>query len=314
MRKDFEEKLSYYYFNIKSYKWRIFYEEKEKNIYTNKFWYLNTYKSLGSHWLQESIEKLPLNRENYVLVNLSANAGYYEKEVYENHFKKYTPTYYIGDIVASKLINTKATTSRQFHYIEGDNNAITMQPSKIPDKANILIDCKGALWHTIADKKSNKKQLLLLLENYSELLNNSGVLLIDYYKINFIKFFFQNLKWTLKKYNDKPTFIDCFGELSTYAYLINLYGRKNIDTLLKPLNIKEDRPYFPLSKIMDTAYISKDNFEKLIEITKSTSELKFTFAKFKRLIKFVFLCLATISVAFFIIFLLILGCIFFVKM
>ena len=166
-------------------------KKKKKNIYTNKFWYLNTYKSLGSHWLQESIEKLPLNRENYVLVNLSANAGYYEKEVYENHFRKYTPTYYIGDIVASKLINTKATTSRQFHYIEGDNNAITMQPSKIPDKANILIDCKGALWHTIADKKSNKKQLLLLLENYSELLNNSGVLLIDYYKINFIKFFFQ---------------------------------------------------------------------------------------------------------------------------
>lgn len=38
-------------------------KKKKKNIYTNKFWYLNTYKSLGSHWLQESIEKLPLTHQ-----------------------------------------------------------------------------------------------------------------------------------------------------------------------------------------------------------------------------------------------------------
>lgn len=81
-------------------------KKKKKNIYTNKFWYLNTYKSLGSHWLQESIEKLPLNRENYVLVNLSANAGYYEKEVYENHFKKFNnpPVF---SIVVSIVVNDK---------------------------------------------------------------------------------------------------------------------------------------------------------------------------------------------------------------
>lgn len=39
---------------------------------------------------------------------------------------------------------------------------------------------------------------------------------------------------------------------------------------------------------MDTAYISKDDLDKLIEITKNTPKWKFAFAKFKRLIKAVF--------------------------
>lgn len=284
-------------------------KKKKNSIYVNRFWYLNTYKSLGSHWLIKSIEKLNL-KKNYVFINLSANAGYYEKDVYEKHLSQYASTYYIGDIEASKLKDKKVDSFKQFNYIQGNNNAVNMDISIIPDKADILMDCKGALWHTIADKQSGKEQLIQLLENYSKLLNDSGVLLMDYYKTTYVKFFFQNLKWTFRRYNKKQTFINCFGELSTYSYLVDLYGRKNINALLKPLNIKEEIPYYPLSKIMDTAYISKDDLDKLIELTKSTPKWRFTFAKFKRLIKAVFLSLVTIIVALFIVGLLILDCIF----
>lgn len=284
-------------------------KKEKKSIYVNRFWYLNTYKSLGSHWLIKSIEKLNL-KKNYVFINLSANAGYYEKDVYEKHFSQYDPTYYIGDIEASKLKDKKVDSFKQFNYIQGDNNAVTMDVSIIPDKADILMDCKGALWHTIADKKSGKEQLVQLLENYSKLLNDSGVLLMDYYKTTYVKFFFESLKWTFRRYNKKQTFINCFGELSTYSYLVDLYGRKTINALLNPLNIKEKVPYFPLSKIMDTAYISKDDLDKLIEITKNTPKWRFAFAKFKRLIKVLFLSFVTITVFLFIIGLLILYCVF----
>lgn len=287
-------------------------KKKKKSIYENSFWYLNTYKSLGSEWLIKSIEALN-PKKNYVLVNLSANAGYYEMDAYNKHFNQYNPTYYVGDIKASKLKDKKVVSFNHFNYIQGDNNAVTMDISFMPDKADILLDCKGALWHTMDDKKSSKQQLIKLLENYLNLLNNSGVLLIDYYKINYVKYFYQNLKWTFKQYNKKQTFIDCFGELSTYSYLVDLYGRKTVNALLKPLNVKEKIPYFPLSKIMDTAYITKDDLGKLLEITKNTTKQKFAFAKFKRPFKAVFLSLVTISIIIFIIFLLILDCIFIFK-
>lgn len=287
-------------------------KKKKKSFYENSFWYLNTYKSLGSEWLIKSIESLKPPKK-YVLVNLSANAGYYERDVYNEHFNQYAPIYYVGDIEASKLKDKKLGSFNQFNYIQGDNNAITMDVSIIPNKADILLDCKGALWHTIVNKKSSKEQLIKLLENYSNLLNDSGVLLIDYYKLNYVKYFYQNLKWTFKRYNKKQTFIDCFGELSTYFYLVNLYGRKDIATLLKPLNVKKEIPYFPLSKGMDTAYISKKNLNKLIEITKNTAKWKFTFAKWKRIFKAVFFLLVTITIFIFIIGFPTLACIFTIK-
>lgn len=257
---------------------------KMNKFYAERFWYRNTYESLGSRWLMNSIEKLKV-KNNYVFINLSANAGCYERDVYEKHFSQYNPTYYIGDVMASKLKDKKVDSFKQFNYIPGDNNAITMDISIILDKADILMDCKGALWHAIADRKRDKAQLIQLLENYSKLLNDSGVLLMDYYKTTCVEDILQLLKWIFGRYRRRKTSVNCFGELSTYAYLINLYGRKNIDTLLKPLNIKEEIPGYPLSKIMDTAYISKEDLDELIEITNSLPEQNFCLVGIKRCIK-----------------------------
>lgn len=245
----------------------------KENFYEKSKWYINTYNALGCNWIISSIEKLNL-KENYIFVNLSANAGYYERDAYKIHYRKYNPTYYIGDIVASKLNVVKSF--EQFNYIQGNNDAVTMDTSKIPNKADIIVDCKGALWHTLVDRKSGKKQLISLLENYCDLMNDTGVLLIDFYEIEIIKFIFQKIQWKFKGNNKKITSIDCFGELSTYHYLTNLCGKKGIDKLL---NTKKEITAYPLASIMDTAYISKNDLEKLIEKIEKIPSWRFVFEK-----------------------------------
>lgn len=255
--------------------------KKKKSFYETSYWYINTYNSLGSSWLIKSIEKLDL-KKNYIFINLSANSGRYEKDVYNMHFDQYYPTYYIGDKEASKLKDEKEKSYEHFYYIQGDNDAVTMDISTIPVKADILLDCKGALWHTVVDKKSGKErkvQLLQLLENYSNLLKDTGVLLIDCYKGDFFVSFCHDIEWTMKGLKKRLGKVTHFGELSTYSYLVDLYGGTNINGLLEPLNIKQKIPEYPLSEIMDTAYISKDNLKKLIEKTKKMPNLKFAYVK-----------------------------------
>ena len=70
-----------------------------KSLYTEKHWYINTYNSLGSEWLINSLNRLNLPK-GYVFVNLSANAGYYERDAYLVHKEEYNPRYYIGDLYA----------------------------------------------------------------------------------------------------------------------------------------------------------------------------------------------------------------------
>ena len=169
----------------------MFKKKKKESIYVNQFWYSNTYYSLGSEWLRKSLERIPLS-ENYVFVNLSANAGYYEKDVYEKHKGSYNPTYYIGDIEASRLIDEKIESTEHFIYLKGDNNAAKMDVNIVPEKADVILDCKGALWHTIADKNTGIKELSQLLDNYVTLLkSDSSILLLDYYKISYVKYFFK---------------------------------------------------------------------------------------------------------------------------
>lgn len=262
--------------------------KKGSEDYTSSYWYQNNCYSLGSQWLIRSIEKLDI-KQNYVLVSLSANAGYYEKEVYEKHAGSYNPTYYIGDRSASTLKDPKVESFDQFYYIQGDNDVVTMDITIIPVKADILLDTKGALWYALQGSSSSKEQLIQLLEQYSQLLNNSGILLLDFYYTHPVKYYFQKLYWNYKKPNKKPTILKCFGELSTYYYLVNLYGRKTINTLLKPLNIRENLPNYPLSKRMNTAYLSKNDLQYLIEITEHIPQWKFVLSKVKMKIEYVLL-------------------------
>lgn len=76
--------------------------------------------------------------------------------------------------------NEKVNSYEKFHYLEGDNDTSKFDITKISEQAGVVLDCKGALWHIIVDKKTEKKELLQLLKNYIELMNDDKAVLLIY--------------------------------------------------------------------------------------------------------------------------------------
>lgn len=235
-----------------------------KSFYTKKYWYENTYNSLGSEWLIGSLNKLSelgkLNLDNYTLVNLSANRGYYEWDAYNSH-KSYNPTYYLGDIIAEDLKDKKGEGDESFHYLEGNTDATKFDTSNLKEKADVIVDCKGALWHQLLE--CDKKGITNLLSVYINLLNDDGILLIDCYTEGFKEMFHNLYTWKKEKYNTRKNItVSCFGENSTYFFLYQLYGHDFIDKINDQiqLNISSNKP---LSSKMGTSYITKEGLKYL---------------------------------------------------
>lgn len=244
---------------LKSYK--SFYY---KSFYTKKYWYENTYNSLGSEWLIGSLNKLSelgkLNLDNYTLVNLSANRGYYEWDAYNSH-KSYNPTYYLGDIIAEDLKDKKGEGDESFHYLEGNTDATKFDTSNLKEKADVIVDCKGALWHQLLE--CDKNGITNLLSVYINLLNDDGILLIDCYTESLIETIHNLHTWKEEKYNTRKNItVSCFGERSTYFFLYQLYGPDFINEINNPikLNMISNEP---LASKMGTSYISKEDLISL---------------------------------------------------
>ena len=235
-----------------------------KSFYTKKYWYENTYNSLGSEWLIGSLNKLSelgkLNLDNYTLVNLSANRGYYEWDAYNSH-KSYNPTYYLGDIIAEDLKDKKGEGDESFHYLEGNTDATKFDTSNLKEKADVIVDCKGALWHQLLE--CDKNGITNLLSVYINLLNDDGILLIDCYTESLIEMIHNLHTWKKEKYNTRKNItVSCFGENSTYFFLYQLYGPDFINEINNPikLNMISNKP---LSSKMGTSYITKDDLKSL---------------------------------------------------
>ena len=158
-----------------------------------------------------------LNLDNYTLVNLSANRGYYEWDAYNSH-KSYNPTYYLGDIIAEDLKDKKGEGDESFHYLEGNTDATKFDTSNLKEKADVIVDCKGALWHQLLEY--DKNGITNLLSVYINLLNDDGILLIDCYTESLIEMIHNLHTWKEKKYNTRKNItVSCFGENSTYFFL-----------------------------------------------------------------------------------------------
>lgn len=235
-----------------------------KSFYTKKYWYENTYNSLGSEWLIGSLNKLSelgkLNLDNYTLVNLSANRGYYEWDAYNSH-KSYNPTYYLGDIIAEDLKDKKGEGDESFHYLEGNTDATKFDTSNLKEKADVIVDCKGALWYQLLE--CDKKGITNLLSVYINLLNDDGILLIDCYTEGKSEMIHNLYTWKKERYNTRKNItVSCFGENSTYFFLYKLYGHDFIDKINDKiqLNISSDKP---LSPKMGTSYITKEGLKDL---------------------------------------------------
>lgn len=252
------------------------------SLYKDGFWYNNTYDSLGSDWLIDSLMKQNL-RKNYVLVNLSANEGKYEEDAYKwSISNNFLPKYYIGDLIGLDLYKNKKDYKR-FIFLHCDKDVYDIAPSYIPKKADIIIDCKGAIWHSLSNKELEKQNLIKLLTNYKDLLRtDESIILIDYYKLPYIKYLINNVKYHFSNSNYKERQIKYFGERSTYECLQDLFGKHILNELIIPLHINKYNINYPLTRHMDTAVITKDNLIELIELTNDFPLRKFNKAKSSR--------------------------------
>lgn len=241
-------------------------EKKLKKMYSDGYWYKNTYNALGSMWLTKALELLDLP-EGYRLGNFSANVGWYEKDAFDASTKY--PTYYISDINMEEIEKDIRPHNDNYKVISGNKDAKDITLSMIDNKPlDLIIDCKGALWYSLSLKHGGYKKLIKLLDTYYNLLNENGVLLIDWY---------DNKKWRLQNIiyhgiyhgNKKRTNLKYFGEASTKYYYEQLIKEDaNID--IWPMNLeKTDNPEWPLLKYMDVAVISKKEVLKLINYIKA---------------------------------------------
>lgn len=118
--------------------------KKYENRLFKSFWYESIYSSLGSEWLFRSLDKLNL-KDNYVFANLSANAGYYEWDAYNFHKDGFKPIFYVDDL-ATELKNESVKSYANFTYLNKHEDAACVN---LPTKADVILDCKGALWYCL---------------------------------------------------------------------------------------------------------------------------------------------------------------------
>lgn len=232
--------------------------DKYKKLYTEGDWYDENYKLLGSDWLLNSLDKLNL-KKNYILINLSANKGFYERDVFKIHKNIFNPIYYIGDLYVDYKEITDKINDERFYYLERND---ATERSIIDVTGDVIIDTKGALWHTIDAAswpvKCIKIKLKKLLTNYYNMMrNDDSVLLIDCYEVNTFKYIYHILvKKSRKKY---------FQEKSTYTYLRYFFGNRRVNKYIEKLNIRSCNEMHPLGKLYDTAIIDRKNLKYLID-------------------------------------------------
>lgn len=234
------------------------YKEAPKKKYEKdgdlSWWYNFTYNNLGSNWLIEVLSVLKLPKD-FRLANLSANMGKYEKDAYIAIKKLgYNPVFYIGD--CSKVDHESSFES--FYYLDEAQNAIDVTlPNN--EKMNVILDIKGALWHSINDINKLKDDEIthpyeLLKQYYGLLSNNDSYFVIDRYRIGFLQFVSNLLK--------KPF---SFAESSSYSYF-NYILRKNkikkLGTKINPVSINKKKKF---SKKFKLHYYNKKDLEILLK-------------------------------------------------
>lgn len=210
----------------------------ENLLFLNSYKYANIYHSLGSNWCVDALDSLGLE-QNFVLVNLCADLGYYERDAYD------------------ALDASEADITEKFK------------------NADVIIDNKGAIWNVLC-KPNPKKKLLKILKNYRKMMrSDKSVLLIDYYDACYLKFFCQFLTWGANNVDKRFRIIKTFGEESTYMLFKDLFGKKFLDTIVTPMHINKDDKDKPLSKKFDVAYITREKLDILIKKAEETSEKRY---------------------------------------
>lgn len=245
-----------------------------KKLYTDSFWYKNTYNSLGSQWLIDALDALNLP-ENYRLGSFSANAGWYEADAFVASSKN--PTFYLSDLNGGELKDEIIEAGKGFNYIKGNIKAQKISLKNIGNKSlDVILDIKGALWYASSLKAGNYNDLIDVLNAYYKLLDKNGVLLLDWY---------DNANWKLenivyhfifraKKREVKTKY---FGEISTKCQLQGMFDKDNGFVTADVLDTSENsslyNELYPLAKKMKVAAIKRKDILKLINYLKQNKEV-----------------------------------------
>lgn len=219
-------------------------ESIENGYKSNKkrlVWYFDTYNRLRSYWLFYCLRHLNLP-SNFKFASLSSNYGKYEEDVYLSltEYYGYNPTFYLGDLLSDR--NHVRTFDNFFYEYRGKD----AKKVELPEKVNVLLDNKGALWYSVkySDEidKPKPEDLINLLKKYCSFLNDdTSILIIDGYK--------EDNRFSL-------THLSGFQEKSTYFRmkpLIKKIGLSSIGSTLKinDINLAKEDKYIIRKKSME---------------------------------------------------------------
>lgn len=201
------------------------------NYEKDTYWYTNNYNMLGYKWLYDALKKMHLKKD-FSFLSPSANIGMYESDTF-NALKNddYDPIFYLSDLYNGKLKN-KAKERENFFWILGDEvDASEIKISNIkeekavPIKFDVILDCKGAIWHSLNSSEMELHDVIKLLKNYCNLLRtDESILLIDSGMPSLVRKMFDMYLKILcpsSRVRKKKINIHYMYEYTTYYYLFN---------------------------------------------------------------------------------------------
>lgn len=246
-----------------------------RKLYSKSSWYMNNYISLGADWLIEALNQIELEK-TFKLVNLSANAGYYERDAYiAMRGKGFSPEFILSDICAENLKDEPAVFDEKFMFKKENQDACNMIEESFFD-ADVVIDNKGALWYSLL---GGRDRLLSLLTNYLKILKPGGVLIIDKYLNNGFYYFFVRLQNLIL--NRRKGKIKRVQERSTFELLTKRLGKKKINSIGKEIDVSKKDNEYPLAADLKVLVISRSELLCIYDIIKKEKRASFFLRRYR---------------------------------
>lgn len=146
-----------------------------ENWYEQNYTYMH---GLWPTWLSDSLKQLMDQDRQYRILSPSANKGWHERDAWRQlMWQGYETVWTISDLCGGDLYALEKDHASFMHIKKN----VQVQDLRLTEKFDLIIDNKGALWHTLR-KWNCRKAVIDLLRKYEELLNEEdSCLLIDGY-------------------------------------------------------------------------------------------------------------------------------------
>lgn len=206
--------------------------------------------------MYQELKSFMNKNDKTLILSPSANEGIVEKLTQERLRKDgYDCTFIISDLIGQSLYS-ECKDDDNIKYIHRDQDAKEL---KLSDKVDIIVDIKGATWHSLANKprRTRVKRFIKLMKCYEEnLANDDSILFLESYTINDRWYSIKNT-WRYKFNAATPYKNDKYHEeQSTMFYVHKLLKKRNIENLFIESVVENN--------LIHTAHISKRNLVKTI--------------------------------------------------